>query len=191
MLRALGAIALVISSGRPAKDMVPPAPPEALQKNYANLQSAQDVHTRARRFYLLNDAADRYALSLNEAGGRLDNPQIDPRVFKERTSQAVQTANRYGAEITWCEFDGDWTASSHGYEVYLHLWPRGPLAEESWWRSRLLNKLNACYDGDGSREETFDSLQSYAKFLTRFPKGKHHQEATERLRQLQTSQTGG
>jgi hypothetical protein len=144
-----------------------------LQNEHAAIQSAKTRHSKALHSYLLNDAADRYAYRVN----RSKEPTRD--------DSEIQRANRYGASIHWCIYDGTWTAVPQGYDDYLSLWLDGPYAEEAWWRGRLRHKLNACFDAEGSEEETRGFVSDYAEFLRHFPHGKHEREARRLLRQFQ------
>jgi len=153
-----------------------------LQHQCAALRSAKDIHSKALHSYLVNNAADEYAYELNQKGGRFETPMPNLEGLKSRTERTVRIANRYGASILWCEYDGDWTARPQGYSDYLSEWPDGPYAEEAWWRGRLGHKLNACFDGEGLEEETAAFVYDYTEFLRRFPHGKHEEEARELLK---------
>jgi hypothetical protein len=167
---------------------VPPTsvPFAALQSEYAAVGSANDLYSRALHLYLLNDTADQYAYSLNQESRRNEAYQLDWHTMKRDTAASVQRANKYGAAIDWCEYGADWTAETKGYEAYLSLWPEGPYAEEAWWRGRLLQKLNRCFDAEGSEEETAGFVHDYAEFLTHFPHGKHEAEAGALLKGYQS-----
>lgn len=159
--------------------------PAALQTEYSALQQAKDSYSKAIHSYLLNDAADEYAHQLNEAIRREEKQRPDWHTTKEDTEPEVQTANRYGASLYWCEFDADWTARPEGYLRYLSLWPDGPDAEEAWWRGKLGHRFNNCYDAAGTEEETATFVHDYKEFLQRFPHGKHERDAREALKQFQ------
>jgi hypothetical protein len=148
---------------------------QLLQREHAAVQSAKTSHSKALHSYLLNDAADRYAYSLNQGK--------EPR--RDNDSE-IQRANRYGASIHWCSYNGDWSAAPQGYEDYLSLWQDGPNAEEAWWRGRLGYRLNFCFDAVGSDEETRGFVTDYAEFLKHFPHGKHEREARQALRKFQS-----
>lgn len=165
----------------------PPAsvPFAALQSEYAALGSANDVYSRALHLYLLNDAADEYAYALDQESMQNEGDKLDWHAMKRDTAANVQRANGYGATIAWCEYGGGWMAGSKGYEAYLSLWPEGPYAEEAWWRGRLGQKLNRCFDGEGSEEETAGFVHDYAEFLAHFPHGSHEAEARQSLKEYQ------
>ncbi len=148
----------------------------ALRREHTAIRNAKDSHTKALHTYRLNDAADRYAYDLNHQGG------LHPD--KEGDEPEVRQANRYGAFILWCSYDGDWTAGPEGYLKYLSLWPDGPDAEEAWWRGNLGHRLNFCYDGAGTEEEIAWFVHIYAEFLKHFPRGKHEREARQMLKKF-------
>jgi hypothetical protein len=159
-------------------------PISELQREYAALRSAKNIHSKALHSYLLNNAADEYAYELNQKSGK-EKPAFDWEEWKTRTGPETQIANRYGASILWCEVDADWTARSQGYLDYLSEWPDGPYAEEAWWRGRLGHKLDSCLDAEGSEEETAAFVHDYKEFLMHFPHGKHEKEARELLKGFQ------
>ena len=188
MFEILGVVVFLMALAAGSRGAVNRSMPLArLRQEYAAAQAATGSHRKAEHLYLLNDIADRYAYALNKSMGRLVGKQTGTPATKGEASGMVEEANRYGAGIRWCEVDADWTAASDGYERYLALWPDGPMAEEAWWRSKLGRKLNSCYDGDGSSEETQDFVHAYADFLRRFPEGKHRAEALRLLKMFQAS----
>ncbi len=177
-----------ISCGDGAQAVPPPGVVlAALQNEAAAVRSANDAYSKALHLYLLNDAADQYAFAVNQESTRNEAYKADWRQMKRDTAPRVQSANRYGAAISWCEYNADWTAGSEGYETYLSLWPDGPYAEEAWWRGRLLQKLNRCFDGEGSEEETAGFVDDYSRFLDHFPHGRHEVEARESLKKYQAA----
>jgi hypothetical protein len=188
MLAAIASLVLWISGCHAIRSQAV-LPPRVslgvLRHEYAATRSAKDPHNKALHSYLLNDAADRYAYELNQERRQIKGSQVDWRAMKKDTSARVEHANQYGGSIKWCEYDADWTAGSPGYEAYLSLWPDGPNAEEAWWRGRLRHKLNSCFDGEGSEEETVAFVSDYTEFLRRFPQGRHKREAAKLLKDFQ------
>lgn len=187
MLALIGLAALALANDQPGAAQ-PGAPASVLfaviKREYLAGLQAKDSHSKALHAYLLNDAADRYAYRLNQDSMNNARYQADPQLKKREMEPEVQRANEYGASILWCEFSGDLTAASNGYEDYLSRWPNGPYAEEAWWRGKLLHKLNSCVDAVGSEEETADYLRQYEEFLRHFPHGKHERQAREALQEF-------
>lgn len=142
-----------------------------LREEFAALQSAKGDHAVARHAYLLNQEADAIAALLNHN----QSPGSGAATI-------VQQANRYGASIIRCVYSGTWTVPGDGYRRYLTLWPKGPKAEEAWWRGRLHHTANSCYDAVGTEEEAAGFVQDYRDFLKHFPSGQHQNEAREALR---------
>ena len=67
---------------------------------------------------------------------------------------------------------------AQGYEKYLELLPRGPEADEAWWRGRV---LSACGDGEGTPDEYRADIATYSAFLKRFPNSRFAPEARSTL----------
>lgn len=155
-----------------------------LEHEFKAAQSAKDAPKKALHLYLLNDAADQYAESLNQNGISAPNGvySIDPL---SDTEPAVRAANLLRANIFECEYSGSWTDGPEGYEAYLSLSPNGPFAEEAWWRSRLRYRKISCYDGVGSEEETAGFVHDYSDFLRHFPQGKHAKQARDSLHEFE------
>jgi hypothetical protein len=156
-----------------------------LQREYIALRSVKNAHAIALHSYLLNNASDEYAYELNQKSGSDGKSAFDWKEWRAHTEAETQRANRYGASIFWCEPDADWTARSQGYLDYLSEWPNGPDSEEAWWRGKLGHKLNSCFDGEGSEEETAGFVLAYSEFLKHFPHGRHEREARELLTEFQ------
>lgn len=156
----------------------------AIKSEYAALHAAQNTREEALHAYLLNDAAEVYADAMNQGilQRRSATELSDP---KAETQPMITQANRYRAEIIWCEVNGDWTARPDGYLAYLDVWPDGPFAEEAWWRGKLGHRLTGCFDAEGTEEETADFVADYTEFLQHFPHGQHEKEARGLLKEFQ------
>jgi len=157
-----------------------------LQLEYNSLRKAKDAHSRALHSYLLSDAADEYADSLNrQIEPHKNDDDLHWRPVQSAVASAIKKANKYGASLLWCEYSGEWTSNAQGYLAYLSEWPDGTLAEEAWWRGKLHYRVDSCVDAAGSEEETAEFVQDYTEFLAHFPHGKHEQEARALLKEFQ------
>ena len=180
-------VTLLITSSLASVRAQQPDPLAQIQQQSAAFHAAHDPLTRATHAFLLNQAADSYALSLNRISAPFAaSPTLTPQQIRANTALAVDIANRFGANLQWCEFNAAWTTSLAGYRLYLTLWPTGPLAEEAWWRGTLGQTPTQCTDAEGSPEETLRLVHQYQQFLQHFPQGAHHIEATRTLAEFQS-----
>jgi len=151
-----------------------------IEYEYQTVAQARNPREKAKHLFLLNDAAERFAMKLNQHVGGVTHQ----KAARKQTQQQANDANRFGAGIFWCEFDADWATNLNAYQEALKLDPAGPYAEEAWWRGKLGNALIVCRDMEGTPEENKVWTEAYTEFLQRFPNGKHAQEARERKKQF-------
>ena len=136
---------------------------DEMRKLHQAIGQSKDHEVQARTWLELNVAAEALAETLG---------------LDEKQGPLVHETEKLGVTVTWCEPSGSWAAGRQGYEKYLELWPRGPQADEAWWRGRV---ESSCGDSEGTTEEYRHDIATYSAFLKQFPKSRHAAEAREAL----------
>jgi hypothetical protein len=128
------------------------------------IDTTNDRSLQARHWMKLQTAANNFAELLGQ---------------REQFKDLADEATSLGITIDWCEPSGSWSAKAEGYEKYLTLWPRGPEADEAWWKGRV---ESWCGDGEGTPEEIEYDIRTYSAFLKQFPNSKHAPQARQILK---------
>src|SRR5262249_51763474 len=129
----------------------------------AAIDNAADNAQKAEGWLRLNKAADRFAELLAD---RID----------------YKMPAQLGISFDVCDPSRSWMAGTQGYMKYLELLPRGPKADEAWWRAHFTGPR--CGDFEGSREEYESLIKEYTDFLTRFPNSQFGPQARQRLEEF-------